>query len=92
MELKDYTTEQLKAELKRRAELAKSQKAEEMKNYQRCRNCKQGNMKEEKWIRRCPECGNYLFNRPDCDSCGWPYHVPIWGINPGTGIFDRNTR
>ena len=30
MELKDYTTEQLKAELKRRAELAKSQKAEEM--------------------------------------------------------------
>ena len=61
MELKDYTTEQLKAELKRRAELSKSQKAEEMKT---------ANMKEEKWIRRCPECGNYLVNRPDCDSCG----------------------
>ena len=46
-------------------------------------------MKEDKWIRRCPECGNYLVNRPDCDSCGWPYHVPSWGVNPGTGIFDR---
>ena len=40
MELKDYTTEQLKAELKRRAELAKAQKAEEMKTARRCRNCK----------------------------------------------------
>lgn len=40
MELKDYTTEQLKAELKRRVELAKAQKAEEMKTAKRCRNCK----------------------------------------------------
>lgn len=40
MELKDYTTEELKAELKRRVELAKAQKAEEMKNAVRCRNCK----------------------------------------------------
>ena len=80
MELKDYTTEQLKAELKRRVELVKAQKSEEMKT---------ANMKEDKWIRRCPECGNYLVNRPDCDSCEWPYHVPSWGINPGTGIFDK---
>ena len=40
MELKDYTTEILKAELKRRTELAKAQKAEEMKKALRCRNCK----------------------------------------------------
>ena len=40
MKLKDYTTEELKAELKRRTELAKVQKAEEMKAALRCRNCK----------------------------------------------------
>lgn len=40
MELKDYTTEELKAELKRRTEIAKAQKAEEMKTALRCRNCK----------------------------------------------------
>ena len=32
MELKDYTTEQLKAELKRRVEEKKAQKAEENEN------------------------------------------------------------
>lgn len=40
MELKDYTTEELKAEIKRRAELARAQKTEEMKTALRCRNCK----------------------------------------------------
>ena len=40
MELKDYTEEQLKAELRRRVELRKVQKAEEMKTAKRCRNCK----------------------------------------------------
>lgn len=40
MELKDYTTEQLRAELKRRIEEKKAQKAEEMKTALRCRNCK----------------------------------------------------
>lgn len=40
MELKDYTTEELKAELKRRVELRKAQKAEETKTAKRCRNCK----------------------------------------------------
>lgn len=40
MELKDYTIEELKAELKRRVELIKAQKAEEMKTAKTCRNCK----------------------------------------------------
>lgn len=40
MELKDYTTEQLKAELKRRVDERKAQRAEEMKTALRCRNCK----------------------------------------------------
>ena len=40
MELKDYSTEELKAELKRRVDLAKAQKAEEMKTALKCRNCK----------------------------------------------------
>ena len=40
MELKDYSIEELRAELKRRIDLAKAQKAEEMKTALRCRNCK----------------------------------------------------
>ena len=36
MELKDYTTEELRAEIKRRRELAKKDKKKEL----RCRNCK----------------------------------------------------
>lgn len=36
MELKDYTTEELRAEIKRRNELAKEVKKQET----RCRNCK----------------------------------------------------
>lgn len=36
MELKDYSTEELKAELKRRSDLAKAEKAE----VKRCRICK----------------------------------------------------
>ena len=36
MELKDYSTEELKAELKRRSELAKAEKAK----VKRCRMCK----------------------------------------------------
>lgn len=36
MELKDYTTEELRAEIKRRNELAKEAKLQEP----RCRNCK----------------------------------------------------
>ena len=40
MELKDYTIEELKAEIKRRAEISRAQKAAEMRNAKRCRNCK----------------------------------------------------
>lgn len=40
MNIEDYTTEQLKAELKRRVEISKAKKAEEMKTALRCRNCK----------------------------------------------------
>ena len=40
MELKDYSTEELKAEIKRRVDLAKAKKAEEMKTALSCRNCK----------------------------------------------------
>lgn len=39
MELKDYTLDELRAELKRRIELKKAQKAQEMKAALRCRNC-----------------------------------------------------
>jgi len=40
MSLQDYTTEELKVELKRRAEINRQRKAEEMKIAKRCRNCK----------------------------------------------------
>lgn len=58
MELKDYTTEELKAELKRRTKLAKAQKAEEMKTALRCKNCKHciPNPKAPNWYR-----GNYCI-------------------------------
>ena len=38
--LNAFTTKELKEELKRRAELVKAQKEEEMKTALRCRNCK----------------------------------------------------
>ena len=40
MELKDYTTKELQEELKRRIALAKEQKARELEQEERCRNCK----------------------------------------------------
>lgn len=40
MELKDYTTEEIKAELKRRSIIEKEKREEEKKNTLRCRNCK----------------------------------------------------
>lgn len=40
MELKDYTTEELREELKRRIAIAKEQKAREREQAERCRNCK----------------------------------------------------
>lgn len=40
MELKDYTTEELKAELDRRKTIAKAQKVAEDAAALKCRNCK----------------------------------------------------
>lgn len=40
MELKDYTTEELQAELNQRKAIAKAQKAAEYAAALRCRNCK----------------------------------------------------
>ena len=40
MELKDYTTEEIKAELKRRSIIEKEKREEERKTALRCRNCK----------------------------------------------------
>ena len=67
MELKDYTTEELKAEIKRRNELARAQKAEEMKTALRCRNCKHcvPSPNVPSWC-----CGNYCI----CN-------VRTWGKN-----------
>ena len=58
MELKDYSTEELEAELKRRVELAKAQKTEEMRNAKKCRNCKScmPNPNVPSWCR-----GNYCI-------------------------------
>lgn len=58
MEIKDYTTEELKVELKRRAEIAKSKKEEKMKMALRCMNCKHcvQNPKVPSWCR-----GHYMI-------------------------------
>lgn len=40
MELKDYTTDELREELKRRIAIAKEQKQLEREQAERCRNCK----------------------------------------------------
>ena len=64
MELKDYSTEELKAELKRRSDLAKAEKAK----VKRCRMCKHwGNItydgkdlsiEKYEWLKRliCSKC------------------------------------
>lgn len=54
MELKDYTTEELKAELDRRKAIAKAQKEAERASALRCRNCKHRTKKEIAWY-------NYYF-------------------------------
>lgn len=77
MELKDYTTEQLKAELKRRAELAKAQKVEEMKTAKRCRNCKHcipnPNPNIPSWCR-----GNYCI----CNARTWGKKLHHYSVKP----------
>ena len=52
MELKDYTDEQLKAELKRRAAV----KREAAANIPRCRNCKHLIVENKNWY-TCYKCG-----------------------------------
>ena len=58
MELKDYTIEELQAEIKRRNVIKKAQKAEEMRTAKKCRNCKHcaPNPKVPSWCR-----GNYYI-------------------------------
>ena len=81
MELKDYTTEELKAELKRRVELRKAEKAEEMKNAKRCRNCKHC-VPNHNWSR------TYI-----CMARTWgkeyPRHYAVPLSNPACELFER---
>ena len=67
MELKDYTTEQLREELKRRAEIKK----QEHLNVDRCRNCKHLIVEEKKWW-VCLTCGVRTYFRK-----GREYHYMV---------------
>lgn len=83
MELKDYSTEELKAELKRRVELRKAEKAEEMKTAKRCRNCKHC-YKLHKWSK------SYL-----CMVRTWgksyPRHYSVPLSKPACELFEYKT-
>lgn len=88
MELKDYTTEELREEIKRRAELARKQKAEEMKAAERCRNCQHcvPNLNVPSWCH-----GNYFI----CNVRTWGkkhlrhYHVST--SKKACELFERKT-
>lgn len=80
MELKDYTTEELKAELKRRTELAKAQKAEEMKNAVRCRNCK--------FFKPRTDVCNFYY----CEVRAWGKHNWHYSVKPSTKGCDKFER
>ena len=56
MELQDYTTEQLKAELKRRAEAARQERL----SVDRCRNCMHLITEDENWYTSY-KCGARTF-------------------------------
>ena len=81
MTLQDYTTEELRAELKRRAELARAQKAKEMKTALRCRNCKHC-LQEPGW------CNSYL-----CAARTWgkkiSRHYVVTPSKPACELFER---
>ena len=83
MELKDYSTEELKAELKRRVELRKAQKAEEMKTAKRCRNCKHCELNSN-WGR------TYI-----CMARTWgkvnPRHYTVPLSQPACELFERKS-
>lgn len=83
MELKDYSTEELKAELKRRVELAKAQKAEEMRTAKRYRNCKHcmPNPNVPSWCR-----GNYCI----CNVRTWgKKNIRHYATNPSQNACDK---
>lgn len=80
MELKDYSTDELKAELKRRLELAKAQKAEEMKNAVRCRNCK--------FFVTCTDVFNFYY----CEARTWGKYDRHYSIKPYTKGCDKFER
>lgn len=50
MELKDFTTEELRAEIKRRIALEKEKKEEEKRNALVCRNCKHC-VENPRWVK-----------------------------------------
>lgn len=81
MELKDYTTEELKAEIKRRAELARARKAEEMRTALRCRNCK-----------HCAKVYKFTMTYV-CMARTWgkkyPHHYTIQPSNKACELFER---
>lgn len=86
MELKDYTIEELRAELKRRIEEKKAQKAEEMKTALRCRNCKHcmTNPNVPSWC-----CGNYCI----CNVRTWgKKYQHHYAIKPSTKACDKFER
>lgn len=86
MELKDYTTEQLKDELKRRVEEKKAQKAEEMKTALRCSNCRHfmPNPNVPSWCR-----GNYFI----CNVRTWGKKiVRNYCVKPSTKACDKFER
>lgn len=56
MNLQDYTTEELKAELKRRAEAARKKRLE----VERCRNCKHLITEDKNWY-VCYKCAARTF-------------------------------
>lgn len=83
MELKDYTTEELKAELKRRVELRKAQKAQEMKTALRCRNCKHcQEAKISYWIRGY-QCMARTYGKKH------PRHYVVALSKPACDLFER---
>lgn len=80
MELKDYTTQELKDELKRRTELAKIAKAEEMKNAVRCRNCK--------FFMTRPDIFSFYY----CEARTWGKHNTHYSVKPHTKGCDKFER
>lgn len=81
MGLKDYTEEQLKAELKRRIELRKAKKAEEMKTAKRCRNCKHC-VVNHRWTRQ------HLCMARTCGK-DHPRHYTVPLSKPACELFER---